>query len=127
MNLSELKERYGQLMSMPRSQLSQYIDEERVGILYEEESIRIFLIRSTTHENYIRIEIEFQTCPHLERLSDMNEICVLDSMILDIQYLKELILHGFQLDIIEDSCIWTLQKEFNGVINQSNLCLLLPP
>jgi hypothetical protein len=127
MKLSELEELYFQLMSMPLSQLSQYIDDERVGILYEGKSIRIFLIRSPTHKNYIRIEIEFQTCPNLERLPEKDEIRILDTMIWDIQYLRELIHHGFQLDIIEDSCIWSLRKEFNEGIDQSNLSLLLPP
>ena len=126
MKFPEFEERYRQLMSIPLSELSQYNDDERVGLLYREKSIRIFLIRSTICEKKFKIEVEFQTCPPMERLSEREEISILDTMISDIHYLKELVFQGFQLDFIENSCIWTLQKEFFAV-DLSDLRLLLPP
>ena len=126
MKLSELEKRYRQLMSVPFSQLSQYNKDERVGLLYEEGPIRIFLVRSSTCEDYIKIEIEFQTCPSLERVKGREKIDFLDTMVSKIHYLRKLLFHGFHLDIIENSCIWTLQKKFIEEINQTDLCILLP-
>ena len=124
MRLSELEERYRQQMSMPLSQLPQYDEGERFGILYNEESIRIFLIRSINQENIIKIEIEFDVCPHLE--SNNDAIPVLEKMISNLYYLKGLLQHGYQLEIIENSCIWSLRKGFTKALGHSDLVLLLP-
>jgi len=124
MSRTELEERYRQLMSMPLTRLSQYNDEEKFGILFEDKSIRIFLIRLTNHDDIIRIEVELQASPNLDEVSDTDKISILERMISDLQYLKRLILHGFRLDIIENSCIWSLQKQFIGELDRSDLNLL---
>ena len=110
-------------MSIPLVQLSQYNDGEKFGILFEDKSIRIFLIRSTTHD-IIRIEVELQSSPNLDEVSDNDKISILEKMVSDLQYLKQLMLHGFRLDTIENSCIWSLQKQFIRELDRSDLVLL---
>ena len=123
MSITKIEERYRQLMSMPLVQLSQYNDGEKFGILFEDKSIRIFLIRSTTHD-IIRIEVELQSSPNLDEVSDNDKISILEKMVSDLQYLKQLMLHGFRLDTIENSCIWSLQKQFIRELDRSDLVLL---
>lgn len=123
MSITKIEERYRQLMSIPLVQLSQYNDGEKFGILFEDKSIRIFLIRSTTHD-IIRIEVELQSSPNLDEVSDNDKISILEKMVSDLQYLKQLMLHGFRLDTIENSCIWSLQKQFIRELDRSDLVLL---
>lgn len=124
MSITELEERYIRLMSMPLTQLSHYNDREKFGILFEDKSIRIFLIRSMNRIDIIRVEVELQAAPNLDEVADSDKIGILEKMISDLQYLKKLALHGFRLDTIENSCIWSLQKQFIGRLAQSDLSLL---
>lgn len=127
MELVELEGRYRHLMSMPLSQLSQYSENEMSGILFEESAIKVLLIRPINQPESITIEVEFQTCPFFEGISDTDGIVLLDTMLSSFQYLKQLLHDGFQLEIIENSCIWSLWKKYNESLDNSQLQLLLYP
>jgi len=128
MNSSELRERYVRLVSVPLSQLSFVEEHEYSGILLDEQWIRILLIRRDDESEYQRLELELQTCPSTTKtMRKAHAIAISRSLISSLQYILKLVQNGFQLVIIENGCVWSLSKEFQGPLDKTTLDSLLPP
>ena len=128
MNSVELEERYRHLMSMPFSSLSFAGEDQYSGILLDQNLIRILLIRYSSDDNRFKVEVELQMTPQEQaRKYKETKNQMLQSIITYIQYLIPLIHIGFELDIVGNSCIWSLSKEFQSEIDDETLKLLVPP
>ena len=122
---SKLRERCLHLMSAPLSQLTFVKEHEYVGVLLNEKWIRILLVRRDDIHGYQRIEVELQTCPTtVETQSKDEATSIAHSLKKYAQYVLNLIDSGFQLEVIENGCVWSLSKEFDDVPSADSLTSL---
>lgn len=128
MEFSELEERYRYLVSTALSSLFRAGMGQYSGMLLEEGWIRILLIRFSSCSSKVRLEVELRTNAHEEtpKHGD-NAAQMIQTMASYFEYLMALVKSGFELDVVEDSCVWSLFKEFHGEIDESTLRMLLPP
>ncbi len=116
------------ILTSPLSQLCFDGGCEYTGTLFENSWLRILLIRQVKNPEYIRIELELQTCPFDTETKDIDAAtAMIQTLILHMQYTSRLVQAGFDSRIIENSCVWSLNKEFNGEVDEDTLELLLPP
>lgn len=128
MEFSELEERYRYLVSIPLSSLFRAGMGQYTGTLLEEGWIRILLVRYSSRSNDVRLEVELRTSVYegIPKHGD-NAAQMIQAMASYLEYLLALVKSGFELDVVENSCVWSLYKKFHGEIDDSTLRLLLPP
>lgn len=128
MDFSELEERYRYLVSIPLSSLFLSGTGQYTGTLLEEGWIRILLVRYSSSANKVRLEVELRTNVHdgIPKHGD-TAAQMIQTMASYFEYLMVLVKNGFELDVVENSCVWSFYKEFHGEIDESTLIMLLPP
>ncbi len=128
MEFSELEERYRYLVSIPLSSLFPAGTGQYTGTLLEEGWVRVLLVRYSSCSSDVRVEVELRTNVHegIPKHGD-NAAQMIRTMASYLEYLMGLVKSGFELDVIENSCVWSLYKEFHGKIDESTLIMLLPP
>ncbi len=128
MQFSELEERYRHLKSIALSSLFLAGKGQYTGTLLEEGCIRILLVRYSSSSGDVRLEVELRTNAHEGKPEHGdNAAQMVQTMTSYFEYLMSLVKSGFELDVIENSCVWSLYKEFHGEIDESTLRILLPP
>jgi hypothetical protein len=122
LNSSELRERCLYIISAPLSQLAFVKEHEYVGVLLDERWIRILLVRRDDIIDYQRIEVELQTCPTTNETPSKSEATAIARSLRNYsRFVSNLIDTGFYLEIIENGCVWSLSKEFEGVPDEETL------
>jgi hypothetical protein len=128
MEFSELEQRYRYLVSMPLSNLFPAGTGQYTGTLLEGGWIRILLIRYSPSSSDVRLEVELRTSAHdgVPKHGD-SAVQMIQAMVSYFRYLMSLVKSGFELDVVENSCVWSVYKEFHGEIDEPTLRMLLPP
>jgi hypothetical protein len=122
MNISEIRERYEAFKSIPLSNLSPMDEGEYVQILSENPWIRAVLVRT---QDSVRMELEFQTSPtSIQEKLEVDHLAVLEEFLSRMEMLHELANLGFEIDILEDSCVWTASKVIGDEIDSAILMQL---
>ena len=122
---SELKERFTRLVSTPVSVAEYNEDGESVSLLFENDWVRILLIRQNGDTN-VTIEVE-SSIPKNERSTSDTGKLTLNGALNHLYYLQALGDNGFTLEVIRQDCLWTATKTFGTEIDIAVFEKLCPP
>lgn len=104
---------------------------EAVSILFQDDWIRILVVRIAEAPELVTLEIESSLPLHArnpygksEENSDAREL--LKGTIRTLEYFLRLQESGFELDIIGQDCMWTAHMDFSECPDETILADLLP-
>lgn len=104
---------------------------ESVSVLFQDDWIRILVVRISEAPELVTLEIESSLPLHprnpdsnLEENSEAREL--LKGTIKTLEYFLRLQESGFQLDIIGQDCMWTAHMDFSECPDENILADLLP-
>lgn len=132
MQASELRSKYQELVSAPITITDYNEDGESVSLLFENEWIRILVIRQNDAPD-VTIEVESslpQKCGTNSsgpKPSKDEIMKILHGALNHLQYLLELGRIGFNLEVISQDCLWTATQIFSKEIDLSVFEKLCPP
>lgn len=127
-----LLEKYHKLMQVPLSSNDVNDAQESVTALYQDDWVRILLVRQLDNPDEFTIEVESSLPMLVKGEPSMNEGTIiardlLHGMIRTLEYLLNLEKIGFNLDIIGQDCMWTAYKAFYTDPDDSVFDAITPP
>jgi hypothetical protein len=134
----ELARRYSELMAGLDGLLSMS-DGEVIGVLHQNEWLRILLVRGSEDEaggeTSITVELSLSRCTSdsgggntsPDGLSYHDADCFLTGMIRHLEYLRSLAQHGFSLNVIREDCLWAATLPTPELPDKAVFRALVPP
>ncbi|MFX1299353.1 MAG: hypothetical protein ACFFAL_00865 [Promethearchaeota archaeon] len=134
----DLLNAYYQLLAVPKDQVLEDERSNLVVLLYETESLRILMIRSSEDEYPVRLETEVTfplQVPDLNSIQDINQDPIqdrvlkplLEDMKVHLEYLCTLTNAGFRLEIMGEEGVWIASYLLNKPPTRELYSLLKPP
>jgi hypothetical protein len=104
---------------------------ESVSVLFQDDWVRILVVRSVEAPDLVTLEIESSLPLHTRNSHSRSEENskareLLRGTIRTLEYFLRLQESGFQLDIIGQDCMWTAHMDFSECPDESMLANLLP-
>jgi hypothetical protein len=120
-----MSERCEQIINASLEELSFNVDGVSLSELYQDDWIRILIVREKEESNYFTLEIEFST-PSPERL-DVQPSILLSQAIEYLKYMQRLEKMGFTLELVDQDWLWSAHRKFTESPSFKLFEQLLPP
>ena len=116
-------ERYKQIVAVQPEMHNFNEDGECTSLFFENDWLRILLIRTPKKPNFVSIEVEVS----LPKQNTHDLVSVLKAVNENNLFLLKLCDLGFELDLIGFECMWTASKSFEGMPDGAIFKALVPP
>lgn len=115
-----------QLSLAPIEKLDFNEDEESLSILYENEWLRILLVKYMSTPNQFSIDVEF-SMPSIEENSNFEASLILTICLQYLKYIQRLHKQDFLLEVIGQDWLWIASKSFSEPPSLEVFKYLIPP
>ncbi len=121
-------ERYKQSMLVPSKDLEFNADDEHLLTLFQDEWLRILLIRKKDQDHMDTIEVELSLPPddsstHFEENADI----ILETALRYLNFMKHLSKNGFSLQLVDRDWVWTASIDVNDKSIKNDFFEILSP
>ncbi len=127
MDLTEMWKRFQQFAAVDLFSAQDFAHEAVSYILLDSEWVRIVLTRNPVLTNAVEVDIEVAIPKHRGLHTQDQMSCVLDDLILHLEYLRRLALSGYKIDLIDDEGLWIASGTLNLKTEEVLVANLAPP
>ncbi len=108
-------------MLVPSKELEFNADGESLIPLFENEWVRMLLIRNQNSEGQATIEVELSIPHEYSELGDEDAYSLLETALLYLRFMKHLCERGFKLQLVDRDWLWTASIEFDLSKNEDDV------
>lgn len=83
--------------------------EEYTQVLFETRWVRALVIQAQ-NGNQVKIEVELRMVPDIIDSNKNRSVAVLDELMTNLQVYQQLVMIGFEMTILDESCVWSASK-----------------
>jgi hypothetical protein len=125
--LEDFVSRFQEIVRSPIDPSGVYETGESIDLVWKTDWVAISLIRRLTFPISLSILAEI-SMPVLTSDNDSSRHTALpDDVILQMEYLRTLLVAGFDLQVIGEECLWVASKDFKEIPPLEILEILMPP